>query len=73
VRRSIDGGMSTEDFKLTMDGLVAHWKFDEGDLGLLNVEADLYMLPEGEEKPVVGEWVHLAGSTMGIPGEWRCT
>ena len=29
----------------------------------------LYRLPEGQDKPVVGEWVHLAGTYNGETGK----
>ena len=29
----------------------------------------LYRLPEGQDKPVVGEWVHLAGTYNGDTGK----
>jgi len=43
-----------------------HYKWH---LGLIGAEASLYRLPEGQDKPVVGEWVHLAGTYDGETGK----
>jgi|GEM_PF-1594299 len=41
---------------------VLHYKWH---LGLIGAEVSLFRLPEGQDKPVVGEWVHLAGTYDG--------
>ena len=38
-------------------------------LGLIGTEVSLYRLPAGQDKPVVGEWVHLAGTYNGDTGK----
>ena len=43
-----------------------HYKWH---LGLVGAEVSLYRLPEGENKPVVGQWVHLAGTYNGASGQ----
>ena len=43
-----------------------HYKWH---LGLIGAEVSLYRLPEGQDKPVVGEWVHLAGTYNGQTGK----
>jgi Concanavalin A-like lectin/glucanases superfamily len=45
---------------------VLHYKWH---LGLLGDEVSLYRLPEGQDKPRVGEWVHLAGTYNGETGK----
>jgi Concanavalin A-like lectin/glucanases superfamily len=45
---------------------VLHYKWH---LGLIGAEVSLYRLPEGQDKPRVGEWVHLAGTYNGQTGE----
>jgi Concanavalin A-like lectin/glucanases superfamily/Protein of unknown function (DUF2939) len=44
---------------------VLHYKWH---LGLIDSELSLYRLPEGQDKPRVGEWVHLAGTYDGDTG-----
>ena len=43
-----------------------HYKWH---LGLIGAEVSLYRLPDGQDKPVVGEWVHLAGTYNGETGK----
>lgn len=38
-------------------------------LGLTDTEVSLYRLPSGQGEPVVGEWVHLAGTYDGETGK----
>ena len=38
-------------------------------LGLMGAEESLYRLPEDQERPAVGEWVHLAGTYNGETGK----
>jgi hypothetical protein len=38
-------------------------------LGLTDTEVSLYRLPSGQAEPVVGEWVHLAGTYDGETGK----
>jgi len=45
---------------------VLHYKWH---LGLIGDEVSLYKLPEGQDKPRVGEWVHLAGTYNGETGK----
>ena len=45
---------------------VLHYKWH---LGLIGDEVSLYRLPEGQDKPRVGEWVHLAGTYNGETGK----
>jgi Concanavalin A-like lectin/glucanases superfamily len=45
---------------------VLHYKWH---LGLIGDEVSLYKLPEGQDKPRVGEWVHLAGAYNGETGK----
>jgi Concanavalin A-like lectin/glucanases superfamily len=45
---------------------VLHYKWH---LGLIGAEVSLYRLPKGQDKPVVGEWVHLAGTYNGETGK----
>ena len=45
---------------------VLHYKWH---LGLIGEEVSLYRLPEGQDKPRVGEWVHLAGTYNGETGK----
>ena len=45
---------------------VLHYKWH---LGLMGAEVNLYRLPEGQERPVVGEWVHLVGTYSGETGK----
>jgi hypothetical protein len=42
-----------------------HYKWH---LGLIGAEVSLYRLPNGQDKPVVDEWVHLAGTYDGETG-----
>jgi hypothetical protein len=44
---------------------VLHYKWH---VGLIGDEVSLYRLPKGEDKPRVGEWVHLAGTYDGQTG-----
>jgi len=44
---------------------VLHYKWH---LGLIGADVSLYRLPEGQDKPRVGEWVHLAGTYNGETG-----
>ena len=46
---------------------VLHYKWHVGLTG--DDEASLYRLPEGQVKPRVGEWVHLAGTYNGETGK----
>jgi hypothetical protein len=45
---------------------VLHYKWH---LGLMGDEVSLYRLPKEQEKPKVGEWVHLAGTYNGETGK----
>jgi hypothetical protein len=45
---------------------VLHYKWH---LGLIGDEVSLYRLPEGQDKPRVREWVHLAGTYDGDTGK----
>ena len=45
---------------------VLHYKWH---LGLIGADVSLYRLPEGQDKPRVGEWVHLAGTYNGQTGK----
>ena len=45
---------------------VLHYKWH---LGLIGDDVDLYRLPKGQDKPRVGEWVHLAGTYNGETGK----
>jgi hypothetical protein len=45
---------------------VLHYKWH---LGLIDDEVSLYRLPEGQDKPRVREWVHLAGTYNGETGQ----
>jgi Concanavalin A-like lectin/glucanases superfamily len=45
---------------------VLHYKWH---LGLTGDEVSLYRLPKGQDKPRVGEWVHLAGTYNGETGK----
>jgi hypothetical protein len=45
---------------------ILHYKWHLGLMG--GDEASLYRLPEGQDKPRVGEWVHLAGTYNGETG-----
>lgn len=45
---------------------VLHYKWH---LGLIGDEVSLYRLPEGQNKPRVREWVHLAGTYNGETGK----
>ena len=44
---------------------VLHYKWH---LGLMGAEESVYRLPEDQERPAVGEWVHLAGTYNGETG-----
>ena len=46
---------------------VLHYKWHLGLMG--GDEVSLYRLPEGQDKPRVGEWVHLAGTYNGETGK----
>jgi hypothetical protein len=45
---------------------VLHYKWH---LGLIGDEVSLYRLPEGQDKPQAGKWVHLAGTYNGETGK----
>jgi hypothetical protein len=45
---------------------VLHYKWH---LGLIGDEVSLFRLPEGQDKPRTGEWVHLAGTYNGETGK----
>jgi hypothetical protein len=45
---------------------VLHYKWH---LGLIGAQPSLYRLPEGQDKPAIGEWVHLAGTYDGETGK----
>jgi len=45
---------------------VLHYKWH---LGLIGAEVSLYRLPARQDKPVVAEWVHLAGTYSGETGK----
>jgi hypothetical protein len=38
-------------------------------LGLIGTELSIYSLPQGQDEPVVSQWVHLAGTYNGETGE----
>ena len=38
-------------------------------LGLVDADMSIYRLPKGQDKPAIGEWVHLAGTYNGETGE----
>jgi hypothetical protein len=46
---------------------VLHYKWHLGLIG--GTEVDLYRLPASQDKPVIGEWVHLAGTYNGDTGK----
>jgi hypothetical protein len=46
---------------------VLHYKWHLGLMG--DDDVSLYRLPEGQDKPRVGEWVHLAGTYNGETGK----
>jgi hypothetical protein len=48
------------------ENTVLHYKWH---LGLMGDEVSLYRLPKGQDKPRVGEWVHLAGTYNGETGK----
>jgi hypothetical protein len=48
------------------ENTVLHYKWH---LGLTGDEVSLYRLPKGQDKPRVGEWVHLAGTYNGETGK----
>jgi hypothetical protein len=48
------------------ENTVLHYKWH---LGLMGDEVSLYRLPKGQDKPRVGEWVHLAGTYNGGTGK----
>jgi len=37
-------------------------------LGLIGADMSIYQLPKGQDKPAIGEWVHLAGTYNGETG-----
>jgi hypothetical protein len=45
---------------------VLHYKWH---LGLIDGDVSLYRLPQGQDKPRVGKWVHLAGTYNGETGK----
>jgi hypothetical protein len=45
---------------------VLHYKWH---LGLIGAQVSLYRLPASQDKPVVAEWVHLAGTYSGETGK----
>ena len=49
-----------------MENNVLYYKWH---LGLIGAQVSLYRLPEGHDKPAVGEWVQLAGTYNGETGK----
>jgi Concanavalin A-like lectin/glucanases superfamily len=49
-----------------LENNVLHYKWH---VGLIGDEVSLYRLPAGQDKPRVGEWVHLAGAYNGETGQ----
>jgi len=49
-----------------LENNILHYKWH---LGLMDDDVSLYRLPKGQDKPPVGQWVHLAGTYNGETGK----